>query len=318
MPILDFKEIPEAHGATCRQDNFELFARDFFGFIGYAIVQEPDRGPDGGRDLIIEEERIGLGGSSHVKWLVSCKHYAHSGRSVGVGDEQNILDRVGSNSCSGFIGFYSTLASAGLANQLEGLKGRIEIQRFDYEKIETLLLESIEGFRLVERYFPQSALQWRSENPKPERYFWQYPDLICENCGKNLLEPNPYGNVSIWKTIRQHRKDPEIDEIVDVYFTCRGNCDRILKGQFRRKYENAIDGWESIEDICIPTIYVRWLNTILTRLFTNTNYSDDAFKKTKTLLLAIFPHISRSLTLVEKEKIQELGTIPSVFGGLGP
>lgn len=29
MPILDFKEIPEAHKATGLQDTFELFARDF-------------------------------------------------------------------------------------------------------------------------------------------------------------------------------------------------------------------------------------------------------------------------------------------------
>lgn len=33
MPILDFKNIPEANGANA-PDTFELFARDFLGHLG--------------------------------------------------------------------------------------------------------------------------------------------------------------------------------------------------------------------------------------------------------------------------------------------
>lgn len=33
MPVLDFKEIPEAHKATGLQDTFELFSRDFLGKV---------------------------------------------------------------------------------------------------------------------------------------------------------------------------------------------------------------------------------------------------------------------------------------------
>ncbi|MEG7414448.1 hypothetical protein V6E00_06255 [Serratia marcescens] len=52
MPVLDFKEIPEAHKATGLQDTFELFSRDFLGFLGYKIISDPDRGADGGADII--------------------------------------------------------------------------------------------------------------------------------------------------------------------------------------------------------------------------------------------------------------------------
>ena len=45
--ILDFKEIPEANRGTGLQDTFELFARDFLAFMGFRIVQDPDRGADG-------------------------------------------------------------------------------------------------------------------------------------------------------------------------------------------------------------------------------------------------------------------------------
>ncbi len=74
MPRLDFKEIPQANLASGEQDTFELFARDFLETLGYEIISEPNRGADSGKDLIVLETRIGIGGKSFVKWLVSCKH----------------------------------------------------------------------------------------------------------------------------------------------------------------------------------------------------------------------------------------------------
>ena len=73
MTVLNFKEIPEAHIASGLQDTFELFARDFLDFMGYRIITDPDRGADGGKDLIVEESRTGVGGETKIKWLVSCQ-----------------------------------------------------------------------------------------------------------------------------------------------------------------------------------------------------------------------------------------------------
>ena len=124
------------------QDTFELFARDFLSFMGYKIITDPDRGADGGVDLIVEEKRTGVGGETIIRWLVSCKHKAFSGNSVSPTDDANIRDRVEANGCQGFIGFYSTLASTGLSTNLEGMKDRVEYQVFDREKIEGQLLHS--------------------------------------------------------------------------------------------------------------------------------------------------------------------------------
>src|SRR5437867_920193 len=124
MPRIDFKEIPPD------LDTFEMFAREFLELTGYRIVSGPDRGADQGRDLIAEETRTGVGGKTTVRWLVSCKHMAHSGRAVGVDDELNISDRVRAHRCQGFIGFYSTLASAGLTQRLEALQR--ETQGFEF------------------------------------------------------------------------------------------------------------------------------------------------------------------------------------------
>lgn len=72
--LLDFKEIPQANLGSGNQDTFELFARDFLQILCYEIIQHPDRGADGKKDLIVRESRLGLSGVSHLKWLVSCKH----------------------------------------------------------------------------------------------------------------------------------------------------------------------------------------------------------------------------------------------------
>ena len=58
--ILDFKEIPQANKGGGLQDTFELFARDFLAYLGYRIVEDPDRGADGKRDLIVEEVVEGI------------------------------------------------------------------------------------------------------------------------------------------------------------------------------------------------------------------------------------------------------------------
>jgi hypothetical protein len=144
MAALDFAEIATAQSGPNR-DQFELFAREFLVAEGFRIVEQPDRGADGGRDMIVEEDRLGPGGANVVRWLVSCKHKAHSGASVTPADEQNIRDRLGTHRCHGFITFYSTLPSSGLGQTLNALKPIFEYLQLDAEAIERKLLDSPRG-----------------------------------------------------------------------------------------------------------------------------------------------------------------------------
>jgi hypothetical protein len=203
MSAIDFKEIPEANLGGGVQDTFELFARDFLSYLGYKIEEDPSRGADGGKDVLVIERRMGVGGETTIRWLVSCKHKAHSGASVNSQDEANIRDRVESNHCNGFIGFYSTLASSGLSDALKGLSGKSEVQVFDREKIESYLLKSQEGLHLAKRYFPKSTTVWIGENPKPAKVFSSHTALNCKHCNKNLLEPKPSGIIVLWHKFDQ-------------------------------------------------------------------------------------------------------------------
>ena len=122
MPCIDFREIPEAHVASGNQDSFELFARDFLTeILNFKILSEPSRGADGGKDILAEEIQFGTLSTNHTIWLISCKHKAHSGKSVTPDDEANISDRIEQFEADGFIGFYSPMRN-GLRTNAKGFR----------------------------------------------------------------------------------------------------------------------------------------------------------------------------------------------------
>ena len=173
--IINFTEIPVANSGSGLQDTFEMFARDFLQELGYIIVSGPDRGPDNQKDLIIDEVRKGLFKDTTVRYLVSCKHYALSRKSVRPEDEINIIERVERHSCQGFLGFYSTLPSSGLNDLINGISNKIENEIFDREKIESIIIDKkLEN--IFSRYFPTSYSEWpiskyHSGNAKLFKYF---------------------------------------------------------------------------------------------------------------------------------------------------
>jgi hypothetical protein len=297
--ILNFKEIPKANSSEGLQDTFELFARDFLECIGYQILIDPCRGSDGKKDLIILENRIGVGGTSKIKWLVSCKHYAHSGKSVIDTNEPDIFDRVQKHKCNGFIGLYSTLASTSLSSKLEGLKDKIEYSLFDREKIEKKLLENVQGKELASRFFPKSLENHFHNNPAPSKVFIKNPIIKCENCGIDLVKK---GN-GIWVGLEKIKKSNETRDgftTDNAYFSCKGKCDFILREVYRRKkFDNR--GWLNIDDFKNPLGFLSELMKYIDRT-EYYNYNNEANKKMKILLKATYPYIARQIT--EKEKLK--------------
>jgi hypothetical protein len=311
MPAIDFKEISLATAGSER-DQFEMFARDFLELRGFKTITGPDRGADGGRDLIVEETRTGITGDSKIRWLVSCKHKAHGGGSVTPGDESDIHDRVRTHSCQGFMGFYSTLPSSGLAAKLNVGSPPFEILVFDSAKIETQLLDSPAGLTLARRYFPVSAAAWSREHPAPAKIFHDEPELFCANCQKNLLQPLPSGIIVEWSSLNP---DYTINSIEAVYWCCKGGCDQSLARRHSRK--GWSDGWEEIPDLIAPIAYLRWFLTVINELQSGKKYSSQAIAEMKKFLINVFPSVAREMTQAEKERIMNLRMIPSGLGGWG-
>jgi len=311
MSALDFKEIPVPTAGSGR-DQFEMFARDFLDMLGFRVVTGPDRGADGGRDLIVEEARTGITGDSKIRWLVSCKHKAHSGASVNPDDESDIRDRLQTHDCQGFMGFYSTLPSSGLAQKLNAQGLPYEVQVFDGARIESLLLKSPAGIALSRRYMSASTSNWSREHPAPARLFREDPELLCEYCQKSLLHPVPSGIIVLWCS---HNDDYSERRVEKVYWCCKGGCDRVLTDKHYRK--GLVDGWEDIPDIIAPVGYLRWFIAIINELHSSRSYSPAALERSKTFLINLFPLVAREMTAAEKDRIGSLGVIPAALGGWG-
>lgn len=309
MPSVDFKEIPEANQGSGLQDTFELFARDFLMTLGFEVEEGPDRGADNGRDLIVLERRKGVAGETLVRWLVSCKHYAHSGRSVTAADESDLNDRLVIHNCSGFIGIYSTLPASSLSNKIQNLEEKIIVDR---ERIESNLLKTPEGLLLFKRYFPLSFTAWSDDNPEPVKLLEDQTGLYCLLCEKSLLAP-PNGIIVVWKSKHEDSWYNAKREV--IYWCCKGKCDRILKEHHRRP--KWVDGWEDIQDLVIPTVYLKWVVGLANQLRNGVIYNDEAYDSMKEFLIEIFPYVARQLSLRERERIERLIGIPSFIGGLG-
>lgn len=299
--ILDFKEIPEANKGTGLQDTFELFTRDFLSFLGYRIVQDPDRGADGKKDLIVEEVIRGISSEYTIRWLVSCKHYAHSGRAVNDADEINISERLRQHGCNGFMGVYSTLAATSLSGLLNGQKYHII---YDHEKIESFLLDGLAGHRIASRYFPNSFKHYQIENPTPAKIFNVPLELKCDYCGKNLLLNNEHGNFVLLKE-KELKTDDYQKQSKDMYFACSGECDKFLEKRYQAK-GLYFDGWESIDDLCIPTIWLMKLMAFVNGIQKEQDMSDTAFEKMKRLFITTYPYVARHLTNEEEERVETL------------
>ena len=299
MRLVDFKEIP-ASGET-----WEFFARDFLQTLGFHIESPPARGADGGKDLLISEEVSGKLHRHRFQWLVSCKHFAHSEKSVSENtDEKNILERLRGFKADGFLGFYSTLASSGLNSRLEQLRSSGDIK--DYTIFDRALIENhmiMLGFsKTLMRYFPQSYARTRPLHLISDEYI----PIKCDSCGKDLLTAlytEKYRGVVA--EIEQLNEDGA-NEIVDIYFACKGECDKALDQIFSRKYNN-VTAWYDLSDLAIPEEFLRRIIGTIDRLsIPDKGYSKDALDKKKRLIIAMSQKVLRESTTEDRCRTSQL------------
>ncbi|MFD9901285.1 restriction endonuclease [Mesorhizobium sp. NPDC059025] len=156
MPILDFKELAPSRAKSPAGENFEGLIRE----LGKSLGLNPEwsgRGADQGRDLLFTENRKGVLGTYEIRWLVSCKDLANSGRSVTEQDAGSVTDKMKQHEAGGYLLATTTTASSGLKAMLDALhkRGEIEAVVWDRHELESLLLRE-ENTHLVKRYLPTS------------------------------------------------------------------------------------------------------------------------------------------------------------------
>lgn len=293
--MINYKEITDG-------ESWELFTRDFLNDLGFLIENPPSRGADGGKDLIVTEIIKGKIHQSEFRWLVSCKNYAISNKSVNENDdEKNILERVKSYKADGFMGFYSTIASSGLGSRLSELKKLKEIkdfQIFDGKRIENYLT-TVGYSHLLIRYFPES---YKIIKPL-ELVLEKYQPLLCKECGKDLL-------IELYKSehnaniVYVYKRDSQKMMYEEIYCCCK-KCDRKIRNKiYNRDYTTS---WRDMSDIIIPLEFLNYMFATMNRIKDgDDSYTDKAYRQEQNILMALSQKVLRSTTIKERKRLQYL------------
>lgn len=151
--MLDFKEL------SIDGRDLELLVREILFRKGFRIFWS-GVGQDGGRDLICIENRDSLFFPDEKRWLIQCKHNAHSGKAVGIKELDNVIDSCNQHNCRGYLLVCSTYPSSSVVKRLESITGNaqnlIEATFWDAVKIEQLL-SSPRNWPLAQDFFPIST-----------------------------------------------------------------------------------------------------------------------------------------------------------------
>lgn len=302
--MIDFKEIPDDG------EVWELFARDFLAETGFQIETSPDRGADGGKDFLVTERLVGKVNTYPFRWLVSCKHFAKSNKSVSEQDEPNIRERLDSFRADGFLGFYSTLPSSGFNTRLIALRNENKIRDyriFDSREIENHLIR-IGYSKLMMRYFPESYKRTRPLH----LLMGKYEPLPCEICGKDLLEElyrKDYEAIIVMDSTYNEECTKRF--VHDFLWVCKGDCDRTISARIRAVPDHT-DSWEDISDLDIPLKFLAWLYAHLNTIRSGeVVYDDKAFDRVKHFIGAMAQRVFREMTELERERVDELQRLPS-------
>jgi Holliday junction resolvase-like predicted endonuclease len=101
-------------------EQFELLCEDLLQAMGFSIVQQPARGQEGGKDLIISEMvKDKMGFTEERKTLVQCKHKAQSGKAVGFSEVANYRDVMDQYQVQRYLLITSTLPTEDLRTKFE-------------------------------------------------------------------------------------------------------------------------------------------------------------------------------------------------------
>ena len=172
--MIDFRELsPDG-------TDFELMMRDLLQRQGLEVYWS-GKGPDGGKDLICIERIEGLFKPSTRRWVVQCKHKAHSNHSVGAEEIIDICGICKANNARGYMLACTTQPSSALITKfdLTEANGDISIAFWDGKKIEHELMKP-QNWDIAEQYFPNSVRRsgWRISSLGPRFWHAMYQDNI--------------------------------------------------------------------------------------------------------------------------------------------
>lgn len=204
---------------------FQALIGDIGRVLGYT-VSEGGTGPDRGKDLIFDVPYEGLLlKRERKKWLVSCKDYATSGRSVSRADVATAYGDVGGHKVQGFLLACTTQAGNDVVEMLEGWETGerpIATHIWNRHSLENLLHKHEDEFRLtLTRYFPNSyGVLSRSSDVVLD----QLVQLLEDKDSSEIIEhavkiaENDHDNLVRWRIAEiLLNKEPSFDSLYELF-----------------------------------------------------------------------------------------------------
>jgi len=152
MSTIDFRELSE-HGNP--GEGLENFARLLLTNLGFSATWT-GRGSDQGKDLLATEVLPSLVASKSRVWLVSCKDFAKSKKSVPETELPLLENKLKQHGADGFLLITTTTASASAKAVLDGLDQRgIPTKVWDAAELGAMLI-SHQMRDLLKQFFPVS------------------------------------------------------------------------------------------------------------------------------------------------------------------
>lgn len=141
-------------------EGLEALVRHLGEVLGLS-VEWGGRGADDGKDLIFTKTQAGLFGEEKFRWLVQCKDYSSSGRSVSESDVGAVLEKIHQHKANGYLLVTTTAVSTGLKKMLDALdvrnNGPTRTCVWDGAELRKLLTQKAAS--LLEIYFPISVVK---------------------------------------------------------------------------------------------------------------------------------------------------------------
>lgn len=176
MTSIDFSDL--------NSEQFEELCGDLFKAMGFndPLPERSGRGPDLGRDLIVTEHRASgiLGSPRRFRWLVECKNFAISDKSVQPQDIGSITDKLVLHNVDGYLLVTSTVPSTTVENIIRAIDNTEHLSfEATYWAKPRLIDEILKHRSVYEKYFqslttePVRITHWSKRNPFLELFSYE-------------------------------------------------------------------------------------------------------------------------------------------------
>ena len=132
---------------------------------------------------------------------------------------------------------------------------------------------------------------------KKSNVFSNQSEIKCSVCGKNLMDNPGMSMVNIIQNM-------DTQKIICVKPCCKGRCDKVIGSATKPR---EVSGWKDITDFLNPYLYMKHIMSVMNSMQDGEGFeNDEAFEDYKSLLLNVYPYVTRDLSDEEKAKLKHL------------